>query len=47
MRFLEFIKLIEIGNYLSIEDAIIRKNVNYYILVYSDNIIENENYVMW
>ncbi|CAD6368536.1 hypothetical protein NMT12_120024 [metagenome] len=47
MRFLEFIKLIEIGNYLSVEDAIIRKNVNYYILVYSDNIIENENYVIW
>ena len=47
LRFLEFIKLIEIGNYLSVEDAIIRKNVNYYILVYSDNIIENENYVIW
>jgi len=45
--FLEFIKLIEIENYLSIEDVKTCKNVNYYILVYSDIIIENEYYVMW
>jgi len=45
--FLEFIKLIEIENYLRVEDAKTGKNVNYYILVYSDTIIENENYVIW
>jgi len=45
--FLEFIKLIEIENYLSIEDVKTCKNVIYYILVYSDIIIENEYYVMW
>ncbi len=45
--FLEFIKLIEIENYLSIEDVKTCKNVNYYILVYSDIIIENEYYVIW
>jgi len=43
--FLEFIKFIEIENYLRVEDVKITVNVNYYILVYSDNIIENENYV--
>jgi hypothetical protein len=47
LRFLEFIKLIEIENYLRVEDAKTCKNVNYYILVYSDTIIENENYVVW
>jgi polyhydroxyalkanoate synthesis regulator protein len=45
--FLEFIKLIEVGNYLRVKDAKIGKNVNYYILGYSDIIIENENNVMW
>jgi hypothetical protein len=45
--FLEFIKLIEIENYLRVEDAKTGKNVNYYILVYSDTIIENEDYVIW
>jgi len=44
--FLEFIKLIEIGNYLRVKDTKIGKNVNYYILGYSDIIIENENNVM-
>jgi len=43
--FLEFIKFIEIENYLRVEDAKNGKNVNYYILVYSDTNIENENYV--
>jgi hypothetical protein len=47
LRFLEFIKFIEIGNYLRVEDVKIGKNVNYYILVYFDIIIENENYVTW
>ncbi len=32
-------------NYLRVEGVKTCKNVNYYILVYSDNIIENENYV--
>jgi hypothetical protein len=45
--FLEFIKLIEIENYLRVEDAKHGKNVNYYILVYFDIIIENGNYVIW
>ncbi|MEK6864855.1 MAG: hypothetical protein AABX06_00075 [Thermoproteota archaeon] len=45
--FLEFIKLIEVGNYLRVKDTKIGKNVNYYILGYSDIIIENENNVMW
>jgi hypothetical protein len=45
LRFLEFIKLIEIKNYLRVEDAQYKKKVTYYILAYSDNIIENENYV--
>jgi len=45
--FLEFIKLIEVGNYLRVKDAKICKNVNYYILGYSDINIENENNVMW
>jgi hypothetical protein len=45
--FLEFIKLFEVGNYLRVKDAKIDKNVNYYILGYSDIIIENENNVMW
>jgi hypothetical protein len=31
LRFLEFIKLIEIENYLSVEDAKTGKKVNYYI----------------
>jgi len=44
--FLEFIKFIEIENYLRVGDSKIAKNVNYYISVYFDNIIENENYVM-
>jgi hypothetical protein len=47
LRFLEFIILIEIENYLRVEDVKTGKNVNYYILVYSDIIIENENNVMW
>ncbi len=44
--FLEFIKFIEIENYLRVEDVKTSKNVNYYILVYSDTIVENEYYVM-
>jgi hypothetical protein len=47
LRFLEFIILIEIENYLRVEDVKRGKNVNYYILVYFDIIIENENNVMW
>jgi len=47
LRFLEFIKLIEIENYLRVEDTKTGKKVNYYILGYSDIIIENENNVMW
>jgi hypothetical protein len=47
LRFLEFIKLIEIENYLRVEDVKISKNVSYYISVYSDTIIGNENYVIW
>ena len=43
--FLDFIKLFEIENYLRVGDARIIKNVNYYILVYSDNIIGIKNYV--
>jgi hypothetical protein len=45
LRFLEFIKLIEIENYLRVEDIKTGKNVNDYILVYSDSITENENYI--
>jgi hypothetical protein len=45
--FLEFIILIEIENYLRVGDTKTNKNVNYYILVYFDIIIENENYVIW
>jgi hypothetical protein len=44
--FLEFIKLIEVGNYLRVVDAKMNKNVNCYILDYFDIIIENENNVM-
>jgi hypothetical protein len=47
LRFLEFIKLIEIENYLRVEDVKTSKNVSYYISVYSDTIIGNENYVIW
>jgi hypothetical protein len=47
LRFLEFIKLIEIENYLRVEDVKTSKNVSYYISVYSDIIIGNENYVIW
>jgi hypothetical protein len=47
LRFLEFIKLIEIENYLRVEDVKIGKNVSYYISVYSDIIIGNEDYVIW
>jgi hypothetical protein len=43
--FLEFIKLIEIENYLRVEDYKIFKKVNYYILVYSDSNIKLENHV--
>ena len=44
--FLEFIKLIEIENYLRVEDPKIFKKVNYYISVYSDSNIKLENHVM-
>jgi hypothetical protein len=43
--FLEFIKFIEIKNYLRVGDAKISKNVNYYILAYSDSIIKGRNHV--
>ena len=41
--FLEFIKFIEIENYLRVEDYKISKKVNYYILVYYDSNIKYEN----
>jgi hypothetical protein len=47
LRFLEFIKLIQIENYLRVKDTKTGKKINYYILGYSDIIIENENNVMW
>ena len=43
--FLEFIKFIEIENYLSVEEYKISKKVNYYILVYYDSNIKYGNHV--
>ena len=44
--FLEFIKFIEIENYLSVEWKKFSKKVNYYILVDYDSNIKYENYVI-